>query len=71
MSSIDACAALARRMDELLRELGLPRTLGDLGIRREDLPELARRAANDFAARSRSARIWSQSEIESLLEASL
>jgi alcohol dehydrogenase class IV len=66
-----AAAALARRMDALLRDLALPRTLGELRIRREDLPELARRAGGDFAARSRSARIWSQAEIESLLEASL
>lgn len=66
-----AASALAGRMDALLAELGLPRTLGELRIRREDLPELARRAAGDFAARSRSARVWSQAEIEALLEASL
>jgi alcohol dehydrogenase class IV len=66
-----ASAALARRMDAFLAELALPRTLGELRISREDLPELARRAAGDFAARSRSARIWSQPEIKSLLEASL
>ena len=67
----EACAGLARRMDALLVELELPRTLRELRIRREDVPELARRAAGDFAARSRSARVWSQAEIESLLEASL
>ncbi|MBK7949701.1 MAG: iron-containing alcohol dehydrogenase [Deltaproteobacteria bacterium] len=66
-----ASTALAERMDALLAELELPRTLAALRIRREDLPELARRAAGDFAARSRSARIWSQAEIEGLLEASL
>ncbi len=66
-----ARAALATLMDALLAELELPRTLGALRIRAEDLPELARRASEDFAARSRSARIWSQSEILALLEASL
>ncbi|MEZ4333679.1 MAG: iron-containing alcohol dehydrogenase [Myxococcota bacterium] len=66
-----ARAALADRMDALLAELGLPRSLGALGLRREDFPELARRAAGDFAARSRSARVWTADEIETLLEASL
>lgn len=64
-------AALGARMDRLLAELDLPRSLGALGIERGALPELARRAAGDFAARSRSARTWTQEEIEALLEASL
>ena len=66
-----ARAALAERIDSLLLELELPRTLGALGLERSQLAELARRSAGDFAARSRSARIWSAEEVEGLLEESL
>jgi len=66
-----ARAGLAKRIDALLVDLGLPRSLGEVGIRSEDLDELARRSAGDFAARSRSARVWTAEETRSILEMSL
>ncbi len=68
--SVDG-SAIAARFDVLLASLGLPRKLSDLGIREEQLDRLAERAAGDFAARSRSARVWSSQEVRSLLAESL
>jgi alcohol dehydrogenase class IV len=53
---------------DLLRRLDLPVGLAELGLQRSDLELLATRAAGDFAARTRSARIWSAEELRGLLE---
>jgi alcohol dehydrogenase class IV len=70
-SAAESRSALAGKIDALLAELGLPRSLKELGIRSEHIGELARRSAGDFAARSRSARVWTAEEVQSLLESSL
>lgn len=41
---------LAMRIERLLMAAGIPRRLGELGVRREDLPELAASAAGQWTA---------------------
>ena len=67
----DRHSALAARIRGLICELGLPTSLQEIGVARASLPELAKRTAADFAARSRSAKRWRPDEIERLLERSL
>jgi alcohol dehydrogenase len=47
-SNSDAAARLAARLDELAVAGGLPRTLRDLGVQREALPQLASQAALEW-----------------------
>ena len=61
-------SALANQVRGLLRSLKLPCGLAELGLQRSDLERLATRAAGDFAARTRTARIWSAEELRELLE---
>ena len=60
--------ALAARLGVLLRRLHLPSNLAELGLSKSDLDLLAERAAGDFAARTRTARVWSAAELRGLLE---
>ena len=60
--------ALATRLEALLRRLNLPSGLSELGLQKNDLDLLAERAAGDFAARTRTARVWSVDELRNLLE---
>jgi len=60
--------ALAARLGDLLRRLKLPTSLAELGLSKSDLDLLAERAAGDFAARTRTARVWTPPELRGLLE---
>lgn len=59
--------ALASVLQALLRSLDLPTNLADLGLGEGDLDLLADRAAGDFAAKARSARVWTPAEVRVLL----
>jgi alcohol dehydrogenase class IV len=60
--------ALALRLGVLLRRLNLPSGLAELGLEKSDLDLLAARAVGDFAARTRTARVFSTEELRDLLE---
>ena len=62
---------LAGALRVLLQKLELPTNLADLGIGEGEIDRLADRAAGDFAAKSRSARVWTPQEVRSLLRSTL
>ncbi len=63
--------ALADALLALLARLGLPSNLAALGLEQPDLDPLAVRVAGDFAAKARTARVWSVDELRALLGSAL
>lgn len=61
-------ASLAKYFSDLNAELGLPSTLGEMGLRREDLPAIADAAVKDHSAAS-NPRVLSSAEYLAILEA--
>lgn len=63
-----AAAATVQALRRMLAELGLPRGLGEVGVRREDFPDLAARAMKDGAGRT-NPRAFSVDELVAIYEA--
>lgn len=66
----EAATAAIRRIRELLREVGVPDRLGDLGIRREMIPALAKKATED-ACHLLNPRPCSETDMTALYEQAL
>jgi alcohol dehydrogenase class IV len=60
---------VAERFGGLLRAVGMPATLAEVGLGPDDVRALARRVVDDFANKQRTTRVWSEAEILELLEA--
>ncbi len=66
----EAALALADRIDQLARSVGVPRGLAALGVRHEDLPRLARTALQD-ACMSTNPRSADETQMRALYEAAM
>ena len=51
-TAAEAAAALIERLSQLLPEVGIPSTLGELGVTRDLIPVLARKAMEDACHQS-------------------
>ena len=69
-SSTDAASALIARVRELLKEVGIPSTLGALGVTREMIPQLARKAMEDACHQS-NPRPCTEADMTALYEKAL
>ena len=67
MSAEEAAEAAAQRVDELVIEMQLPRRLRDLGIREEQLPELAQLAFANRTVQNNPKPISDAAQLEALL----
>jgi alcohol dehydrogenase class IV len=67
-SGAEAAAAAARCVDELVGQMQLPRRLRDLGIRQEQLPDLAQLAFANRTVQNNPKPIADVAQIEALLQ---
>ena len=66
----EAALALAARIDRLAAEVGVPRGLGQLGVRDDDLPILAKNALQD-ACMSTNPRTADETQMQALFRAAM
>ncbi|GGF97002.1 1,3-propanediol dehydrogenase [Rhodococcoides trifolii] len=66
----EAALAVADRVEALAREVGVPRTLGELGVREQDLDRLAALALRD-ACMATNPRTPTHADVEALFRAAL
>lgn len=66
----DAAEALAVRVESLATQVGVPRKLGDIGVRAQDLPRLAKLALRD-ACMSTNPRPADEAQVHALFRAAL
>jgi 1,3-propanediol dehydrogenase len=66
----EAALALADRIQELAADVGVPRGLGDIGVRDEDVPRLASTALQD-ACMSTNPRAADEAQMQALFRAAM
>jgi alcohol dehydrogenase class IV len=62
-------ADLGDLLDAIIRALGLPRSLGEMGIVQEDIPGLSTRALDDFWAPTNPIPLLKAEQVSEILEA--
>ncbi|KAK3117615.1 hypothetical protein LTR53_000843 [Teratosphaeriaceae sp. CCFEE 6253] len=61
-------ADLGDLLDAVIRRLGLPRTLGELGISADVIPSLSERALHDFWAPTNPVPLLKAEQVQAILE---
>ena len=70
MTRADAAERIPEHIDTLIRTLHIPTKLSQLGVRREDIPSMARDAAEDLCMMTNPQR-YGTLEIEAMYEDAL
>lgn len=65
----EGSADLCHTLDGIIRELGMPRTLGEVGVNRDVIPALSERALADFWAKTNPVPLVRIEQVREILEA--
>lgn len=65
----EGSADLGDLLDAIIRTLGLPRKLQELGVSKDQIPALSKRALDDFWAPTNPVRLIEAAQVQEILEA--